>query len=340
MNIVTVPLPISTAALAQADAFAVRHPNAAKVRRNTLAVWVVNEYLGLMGISTELEKSDSWHPITRLISDTADLITSQGTLECRAIDGTVDLDGNTWNDRTCDVPAEVWDDRVGYIFVQLDEANQMAEILGFLPSVESESVALNQIQPFDDLFDHLYTMNAESVADSLKRSVQTIQSSIQKSTTRLTNWFQDQIDESWQAIENLSLSPAYAFRTRRPAGQMTIVRRGKQLSFGDWTDASKVCQVSLVMAIRSPVVSADSELDANDAEVSTIELSLYPVLPATKLPKGLTVKVVDDDNQVALPPETIVDEELLEIEFAGSIGEEFSVVLQWSEFEVQEYFVI
>lgn len=339
MNIVTVPLPISTAALAQADAFAVRHPNAAKVRRNTLAVWVVNEYLGLMGISTELEKSDSWHPITRLVSDTADLITSQGTLECRAIDGTVDLDGNTWNDRTCDVPAEVWDDRVGYVFVQLDEANQMAEILGFLPSVESESVALNQIQPFDDLFDHLYAMNAESVADSLKRSVQTIQDSIQKSTTRLTNWFQDQIDESWQAIENLSLSPAYAFRTRRPAGQTTIVRRGKQLSFGDWTDADKVCQVSLVMAIRSPLLNTDVESSTTES-VSMIELAIYPVLPATRLPKGLMVKIVDANNQPALPPETIVDEELLEIEFGGSIGELFSVVLQWSEFEVQENFVI
>ena len=339
MNIVTVPLPISTAALAQADAFAVRHPNAAKVRRNTLAVWVVNEYLGLMGISTELEKSDSWHPITRLVSDTADLITSQGTLECRAIDGTVDLDGNTWNDRTCDVPAEVWDDRVGYVFVQLDEANQMAEILGFLPSVESESVALNQIQPFDDLFDHLYAMNAESVADSLKRSVQTIQDSIQKSTTRLTNWFQDQIDESWQSIENLSLSPAYAFRTRRPAGQTTIVRRGKQLSFGDWTDADKVCQVSLVMAIRSPLLNTDVESSTTES-VSMIELAIYPVLPATRLPKGLTVKIVDANNQPALPPETIVDEELLEIEFGGSIGELFSVVLQWSEFEVQENFVI
>jgi Protein of unknown function (DUF1822) len=337
----SLPFPIPSAALEQADRFTLglTGPKAQQVRRNTLAVWVVNEYFNLVGFPTDLAASDSWHSVAKLI-DTADLVTSAGTLECRAIEGAVDLDRSDWKQKSCMVPPEVWGDRCGYVFVQLDEANQMAEILGFLPQVEEEAVSLDQLQPFEMIFEHLEAVRSVTAVDAAEvarmvagRVVQVSQG-LKRNTTTLGRWLQNQVSESWHSLENIvGLSPSYAFRSRSSTiadQQMAIVRRGKEISFGNWDQPSEVCQVTLVTGVKSMVGEA----------TRTIELGLYPVLPQTQLPRGLTVQIVDGNGEVFLQPETIVAEELLEFEFGGASGEAFSVILEWAEYEMREEFVI
>jgi Protein of unknown function (DUF1822) len=342
----SIPFPIAGAAIAQAEIHCkdLVGTKAQQVRQNTLAVWVVNEYLSLMGVSTDISVGDSWHPIsTKLGLDTADLMTDSGKLECRSIVGTVDLDQDSWQQKSCAVPAEVWDDRCGYVFVQLDEANQMAEILGFLPLVEQEIVALDQLEVFENLFDHLYALRsvnaaAPSIVKPVVDAAINAAQQVMQGTTVLGRWLQDQIEEGWQSLESLTgLTPAYAFRTRQAtveqsqqSSQITIVRRGKEISFGNWDQASEICQVTLVMGVKSLVGD----------EGNTIELGLYPVLPQVRLPKGLRVQIVDADETVFLPAETIDTEELLEFEFGGMSGEEFAVVLEWEGFVMREKFVI
>ncbi len=340
----SIPFPITGAAIAQAEIHCKDLPatKAQQVRQNTLAVWVVNEYLSLMGVSTDILSGDSWHPLsTKLGLDTADLMTDSGKLECRSIVGTVDLDQDSWQQKSCAVPAEVWDDRCGYVFVQLDEANQMAEILGFLPVVEQEVVALDQLEVFENLFDHLYALrsvNAPSLVKPVVDAAVNAAQQVVKGTTVLGRWLQDQIEEGWQSLESLTgLTPAYAFRTRQAtvdqsqqSSQITIVRRGKEISFGNWDQASEVCQVTLVMGVKSSV----------NSEENSIELGLYPVMPQVRLPKGLVVQIVDGDGTAFLPAETIDTEELLEFEFGGMSGEAFAVLLEWEGFVMQENFVI
>jgi hypothetical protein len=339
--------PITRAAIAQAELHCkdlVGTP-AQQVRQNTLAVWVVNEYLSLMDVATDLTAGDSWHSVTtKLGLDAADLVTDSGKLECRSIVGTVDWEQDNWQQQSCSVPPEVWDDRCGYVFVQLDETNQMAEILGFLPEVNQEVVALDQLQVFEDLFDHLYalrtaeTLVPEAATPAIDIAINAAKEVMQK-TTVLGRWLQDQIEEGWQALDSLTgLTPAYAFRSRQAtveqsqqSSQITIVRRGKEISFGNWDQASEVCQVTLVMGVKSLV--------AEEASAS-IELGLYPVLPQVQLPKGLKVQIVDSEGTVFLPAETIDTEELLEFEFGGVSGEEFAVVLEWRGFVMRETFVI
>jgi hypothetical protein len=72
---------------------------------------VVNDYLQMLGIATELSTSNIWKPAIRLTADIADLeIVGVGTLECRPVQK---------SSQTCYIPAEVWSNRIGYVVVQL-----------------------------------------------------------------------------------------------------------------------------------------------------------------------------------------------------------------------------
>ena len=84
-----IPLWITQSARHQAEVFARQQPSAKKseqVYRNTLAVCIVNSYLNLLGIQTDLTASDSWNAAIRLASDIADLIVvGRGKLDCRVV---------------------------------------------------------------------------------------------------------------------------------------------------------------------------------------------------------------------------------------------------------------
>lgn len=69
-------LPIPEQARLTAQQFARSQPTPAKAEQvllNSLAVWVTNDYCQMMGILTDLEHSDSWHPVTQMMANTADL---------------------------------------------------------------------------------------------------------------------------------------------------------------------------------------------------------------------------------------------------------------------------
>ena len=143
-------LPISQLARRTAQEFANQQPNSEKgeqVRLNTLAVWVVNDYLEMMDIPTNLQASDSWNPIMRLCGNIADLeVPSVGRLECRPVHQ---------HQQICSIPPETWEERVGYLVVQFDELLQEASLLGFIPSVTTETLPLKQLQPLEAFIDHL-----------------------------------------------------------------------------------------------------------------------------------------------------------------------------------------
>jgi hypothetical protein len=120
------PLPITRMARRTAEEFANRQPTpqkAEQVRLNTLAVCVVNDYLQMMGIPTDLSVGDSWNPVVLLGADVADLeVTGVGRLECRPV---------RMHQQTCHIPPEVLSDRIGYVVVQIDESSLEATVLGF-----------------------------------------------------------------------------------------------------------------------------------------------------------------------------------------------------------------
>ena len=156
-------LPITEAARQVATKFANRQPTPSKmdqVHLNTLAVWVVNDYLQLMGIETHLHTGDSWNPVVQLSADVADLeVAEAGRLECRPVPT-----GAT----TCYIPPEVWWDRIGYVVVEVAPPFRSAQVLGFTPTAGTEHLPLIQLQPVEALLAHLSefkTSDATEIAD-------------------------------------------------------------------------------------------------------------------------------------------------------------------------------
>ncbi len=174
-------IPITRRASATAEQFASQQPHARQqeqVRLNTLAVWAVHDYLELMDIETEPENSDSWNPVVRLCEDVADLmIKGLGKLECRP------LLPNSANRSIYPLPPEVWEDRIGYVAVEIDRSRKKATLLGFSPTARNGELLLEELQPLTNLLKHLESLTQPQVA--------------------LSQWFNNIFPPAWQEIETI-----------------------------------------------------------------------------------------------------------------------------------------
>lgn len=293
----TLSLPIPQSAFRIADRFAARLPDskAAQVRLNTIAVCVVENYLQLMGIGTDRSTSDSWNPILQISADLADLIVvNAGRLECRPI---------LPNASVCDVPPEVWEERIGYIVVRIDEAQQQATLLGFVQQVRAEELPIAQLQPIENLLDHLDRLLHPRAA----------------SFTVLSDWLQGAIETGWQSIESL-LNPPQLAPAFRGEIASTGVRRGKLIALGN---------LSIALTI---------ELTPTPTEIEIL-LQVHPI-DAPTLPPQLQLTILDDEETVFLEARSRQTDDFLQLQFSGSAGERFNVQLAIDSISVTEEFMI
>lgn len=300
------PLPIAQASWRTAQAFASQQPTSAKaaqVRQNTLAVLTVNDYLQLMEIPTDLRVGDSWNPVMRLCADVADLeVVGGGRLECRPVspDAT-----------TCRVPPETWEDRIGYVAVELDEATQTAQVLGFVPTVQQEEFPLSQLRSPEDLLDHL---------NALKPQQQTIAASsptdLRQGLVNLGQWLQGVFEAGWQTVEevvNPNLNPAYAFRSRGTLQQARSLDLSSQLAQ----------PIALTVEVRS-----------TSREFTTIYLQLQPI-GNHSLPPNLRLTILDQAGN-----EIFSEMASERLEVTAEPGERFSLQMTLNDTCVVQEFVI
>ncbi|NEP79321.1 MAG: DUF1822 family protein [Okeania sp. SIO3B3] len=148
-----------------AQQFAARQLNKEKktqVYLNTLVVYAVDNFLKMFDIKTDLEASDSWNSVIRHYHNVADLaIVNVGKLECRFVLPEQD---------EIELPSEVLEERIGYIFVRLEESLQSGEILGFLPIDEPdempEEVEIDELEHIEVLFECLQRLESANNAFS------------------------------------------------------------------------------------------------------------------------------------------------------------------------------
>ncbi|MBW4574522.1 MAG: DUF1822 family protein [Aphanothece sp. CMT-3BRIN-NPC111] len=149
-------LPITEADRQKALKFAQQQPTEEKQKQvysNTLAVLVVHHYLEMLDIASDFKSSYSWNRFTRLVADVADLkitdakVKKLGHVECRPVKA---------GEQFADIPPEVWDERIGYIFVQFDYEYRQGTLLGFLPTVCREQIPITQLQPLANFLEFLY----------------------------------------------------------------------------------------------------------------------------------------------------------------------------------------
>ncbi len=293
------PLPITQATRQMAQEFANQQPNAKKadqVRLNTLAVLVVQDYLQLMDIPTNLTASDSWNQVLRLCADVADLqVAGLGRLECRPV---------LPNQTLCPVPPETWTDRIGYVVVELDEAAESAQLLGFVPRATTEELPLSQLRSPEELLDHLAELRYPQPS----------------ALANLSQWIQGAIDEGWQTLEELlnpaQLSPAIAFR-----GRLGTQTPSKRIDLNG---------VAAVLAVDARPLADES---------TDICLQLHPPIDGF-LPIGTRFSVLNEVGEVELETTATGTEDFLEWQVGCTSGDRFSVQVSLNEVHITQDFVI
>jgi hypothetical protein len=315
---IALTLPITKAARTTAQQFAnqLPHPQTVeRVRLNTLCVLAVNDYLQMMGFPTDLGASDSWNPIMRLCADVADLeLPGIGRLECRP----VGLDQNIGY-----VPPETWEERVGYVFVQVDESLQEAKLLGFVSSVATEEIPLTELQPLEALIEHLAPAFILPVPELVN----------------LRQWFTGIFEAGWQTIESLwnqpEIAPAFAFRSNNLVEdeenqthnqQETVVRRGKLIDLG--------------IQIANQFVMLVVEISPQADQQTSILVQLYPANNQNYLTPGVQLTVLDKSEAVFLEAQARSADNYIQLKFRGEPKEEFTVQVALHDACVKEHFVI
>jgi hypothetical protein len=144
-ELLTFPVPLNGAMRQKAEKLSQQKSTLVKQKQNylnLLAVLAMDFYCQCMEIETDLDSSDCFNSITRHLMDVADLkLKNLGTIECRPI-----LPGDNY----CYIPAEVWEDRLGYLVVMIDEDENKATLLGFLEQVKTELLPLSKLRSLEE----------------------------------------------------------------------------------------------------------------------------------------------------------------------------------------------
>jgi hypothetical protein len=293
----TVTVPLALSAHSWADQFRRYQvdPNKAKqVYLNTLAVYAVDVYLQRQGIETNLAESTSWDPTMQMLMDAADLVVANcGKLECRPV---------LPDAETVHVPPEVWDDRIGYIAVQLNQSLRQATLLGFVPTAKSE-VPLSQLRSLAELPKHLNQV---------------------KPLVNLSQWLEGLFETGWQAVDALVRpEPELAFSFRNLSD--AEVRRYKLVELGAGSGQS----VAVMIAITS----------ASEPEIE-ISVEVCPSDDQTHLPANLQLMVLDEAGEAVLDAQAGHDNQHMQLEFTGEPGDQFGIKVALGDVSVTERFVI
>ncbi|MDB9370955.1 DUF1822 family protein [Nodularia spumigena CS-586/05] len=213
---ISVPVIITNKAISTAEKFAREQYTQAKAQQvylNTLAVYLVDNYLRVMGIETDLPAGDSWNPAVRFAADVADLeITGVGRLECLPVVNQAEK---------CDLPLEVIDDRIGYVIVSIDLQQKEAYLLGFTEKITTNYVYINQLLSVETLLEHI---------NQLKQKT---------SVVKLSQWLNNTFESSWQLLSDILASPSQELNFNFRDSQTII--RGKKLDLIQGQEAVALC---------------------------------------------------------------------------------------------------
>ena len=312
-------MPITQESLGIAQMFAAEQPTLSKRRQvylNTLAVCIVNSYMELMQIPTELKASDSWHPVLRLCGDMADLkLAELGHLECRPIKSIPLSEAVTV---LCDLPEELPDERIGCMVVEIDEVRRRANLLGFAKIVSSGELLSNQLFHMDDFGEYLEELRAEKVKPS-------------KELVNLRQWFQNIFEAAWQPAEALldrnSGDLASGFRSASLSTSKSDLKRAKLIKI-----SGKLVDESVVLVVVLNPLPPTTEI--------RIRVEVHATGVQSYLPPQLHIRLIDQAGIAVMVAQARSDNSSIQFEFRAEAGERFSVQLVLSDVDVIEDFVI
>ncbi|NET57701.1 MAG: DUF1822 family protein [Symploca sp. SIO2E6] len=313
-------LPITQEARHAAEQFAAEQltpEKAEQVRLNTLAVSVVNSYFQMMDVPTNLEVSDSWNPLMRMVANVADLeVVGVGRLECRPLGA---------QQSSCYIPPEIWQERIGYVLVQIDESSLEATILGFTQTVATEELLISQLTPIEDVFDYFQPVTTAAFAATA--------AAVERTRVNLSQWLAEVFETGWQAVDTL-LNPAepqfaYQFRKRdltQEDNLELVVKRGKLIDLG-----TRLTNYRVALII---------ELIPESDQKKQILLQVHPLGREIYLLPQLQLTVLDESGLVFLEAQSRSEDNYIQLQFSGLPGELFSVQIALGDASIVEDFVL
>jgi Protein of unknown function (DUF1822) len=277
-----------------------------QVQIDSLALYAANWYLQCLQFDTKHDDSEDWW-IQYLSKSTPLEIAGIGKIECIGI---ADYRATTILSKDLEF------DRIGYLFVRLNDSLTSAEILGFTPNY-SETIRLDRLQSTDALIDYLCDL--ESPSEVL-------------SVVKLAEWLEGLFNSVWQDVEGLSLSAACrsltpAYRSQELQLSAKSVDRGRKIQLGSSAESQSV----IVTVGIQPIDNLNSNL----------YLQIYPEYPNPTLPIGLKFSAIGDDGveigSVQTKEGDISGEIVLE---GGKSGEKFSISIEFDGITKIESFEI
>ena len=273
-----------------------------QVYLNTLAVYAVDNYLQCMGFETNWQGSYSCDFLVIQLMNVADLeVKNLGKLECRPVLPKAEV---------CEIPPEVWEDRIGYVAVQFNSDLKEAQILGFTLQAEAE-VPLSQLQSLEDFL--LYLSELE-----IAKSPQHEESS---NLVKIGQWLDGFVDAGWQTIEHL-LNPQQLGLAFMSAVSMT---RGQKIDLGMHLE-----QISVALVIK---VAAGSE---GEVDILT---QVYPVGNHV-LPQGVKLNITNELGENILEVISRDEDNWVQLEFSAELGEKFQIMVAYGESQQAKIFEV
>lgn len=330
----TLSVPISADAYRLAQKFRNYHNNPLKGKQvyfNTLAISVVKVYLRYIGIETNWEDCLSYNPLTQTLLDIADLdIQGLGKIECRPIE--IIEEAKNIADDIIHVPLEVCLDRIGYVFVQINELLKTATILGFSKTIpENGELYISELQSLEDLL-FILSQPVELETQSVVFVLQ---------TTNLGQWFKNVFEIGWQTVESLLSLQQQAeiafrgkvFETIDDNSQLDTQYRNSNISIerGKVFDLSQQLKDEQIILIVEVISTCEQEID--------IWVKICPLGTVKNLPEELQLFVLDELGTIVMQATARSTENIL-LNFSSAFGEKFSIKLTLNDISFTENFQV
>ena len=266
---------------------------------NSLALYAANWYLQCLQFQTQHEDRADWW-IQYLSRSAALEISGIGKLECVPVTGDA---------VTTTISPDLQSDRIGYLFVKLDESLSSAQIIGFSPQY-SEAVRLDRLQSTDRLIDYLSDLEIQPIT---------------RSVVNLGKWAEGIFDDMWQNIAGLSLTPAY--RNSKDLLSVKSIGGGRQVKLGNLPESP-----SLILTVEY------KQIDNINFD---LYLQIHPEILGVKLPMGMKFSALDDLGAEIGSVQTMTGDLAGEIVLEhGKKGEGFSIEIEFEGFKQTESFRI
>ena len=313
-----IPLPITSEVRAIAHNFAAQQATKQKAEQvlyNTLAVLTVKSYLEMLGIATDLPRSDSWNPIMRTCGDVADLnISNLGKLECRPLKS---------SDTSCYIPMEVWDLRLGYVAVKIDDSFKKAELLGFASQVATEELAIAHFKPIETLIDHIHDVRALTANSAV---------------VNLKQWLNNIFTSGWLAVENLlnpeQLTTAWGFRN----AELSSEKSSDSEDINNSIQRAKLIDLGIQLGDRQVVLLVEITPEESGSIAVTLQVHPSPSSNMVYLPETLTLKVIESSGSVFMQAQARSQDNFIQLQFSGQPQERFTVQIILGNVKLTEPF--